>query len=147
MKSLFDWILSRNSIHASTPMASFGLLILRVGIGLMMAFSHGWGKLGRLGDDPIKFADPFGTGPAVALGLAVLAEFFCALLITVGLATRAAVIPLIITMLTAALIIHGDDPFGKKELALMYLTPLLTLLFTGPGRYSVDAFLVRKPGA
>jgi len=147
MKNLFDWALSRNVIGKSTPTTSFGLLILRVGIGLTMAFSHGWGKLGRLGDDPIKFADPFGTGPAVALGLAVFAEFFCALAVVLGVATRAAVIPLIITMLTAALIIHGDDPFGKKELALMYVTPLLTLLFTGPGRYSVDAFLARKPGA
>jgi putative oxidoreductase len=75
------------------------------------------------------------------LGLTVFAEFFCALALALGLLTRAAVIPLIVTMLTAAFVILGDDPFGKKELALLYLVPFVTILIVGPGRFSLDRLL------
>jgi putative oxidoreductase len=47
-------------------------------------------------------------------------------------------IPLAITMIVAAFIVHADDPFGKKELALLYLSGCLTLIFTGAGKFSVD---------
>jgi putative oxidoreductase len=56
-----------------------------------------------------------------------------------GYKTRYALIPLIITMLVAGLITHLDDPWGKKELAVLYFTVFLTLFLTGPGKYSVDA--------
>jgi putative oxidoreductase len=41
-------------------------------------------------------------------------------------------------MCVAAFVIHGSDPFSGKELALMYLVPFLTLVFTGAGRFSLD---------
>lgn len=56
-----------------------------------------------------------------------------------GLFTRWTVIPLIITMLTAYFFVHFDDPFGKQEKALLFLFCYLTLFFTGPGKYSLDA--------
>ncbi len=121
-----------------------GLLILRLGVGLTMLLSHGWGKLLRLGDSPIQFADPFGVGPTVTLILAVFAEVFCSIAISLGLMTRAAAIPLAITMLTAIFIIHADDPWQKQEFALMYLIPYLMLLFTGAGRFSIDNSLRKK---
>ncbi len=42
------------------------------------------------------------------------------------------------------LIIHGDDPFKKKEFALLYLMPYLLFLLSGAGRYSVDAMIGKK---
>jgi putative oxidoreductase len=146
MKSLMNWMISRPRIHKSDTAEATGLLVLRLGIGLMMAFGHGWGKLTSFGELSTKFPDPLGVGSAMSLGLTVFSEFFCALAITFGLFTRGTVIPLIVTMLVAAFVIHGDDPWGKKELALMYLVPLLALLFTGPGKYSLDRFLGRQSG-
>ena len=49
-----------------------------------------------------------------------------------------------VTMLVAALIIHGDDPWAKKELALLYFFPFAALFLTGAGRYSLDAFFRRE---
>ncbi len=144
MNRLFDWILSRNTAGRTGAAVSVARLIMRVGVGFMMAFGHGFGKLGRLGADPIKFADPYGFGQVPSLVLAVFAEFFCSLALALGLFTRAAVIPLLITMLTAALIVHGGDPFGRKELALLYIVPLIAILVAGPGRYSLDALFGRK---
>lgn len=120
---------------------SFGLLILRVFAGATMAIAHGWGKLAGFSEKSGGFPDPIGVGSPTALGLAVFAEFFCSLAIILGLFTRAAAIPLLITMLVAAFMIHGDDPFQKKELALFYGAVFLTLIFTGAGKFSVDTKL------
>lgn len=122
-------------------LANWGLFFLRVGVGANMIISHGWGKLMRLGNSPVQFADPFGLGPAVTLYFAVLAEVFCSLALIFGIFTRLATIPLIITMATAMLIIHADDPWQRQEFAMMFLIPFITLLLAGPGRFSLDAIL------
>ena len=94
--------------------------------------------------DPIKFADPIGIGMGSSLALTVFAEVLCAFLIMIGLGTRLATIPLIITMLVAVFVIHWADPFGDKEMALLYLIPYLAILFLGPGKISLDSIIKSK---
>lgn len=120
-----------------------GLLILRVFVGVTMLASHGWGKMMKLITGDTGFADVFGIGETASLILAVFAEVLCSLFIALGLFTRATLIPLIITMLVAVFVIHGDDPFGKKEFGLLYLIPYITLLLTGPGKYSIDKLILK----
>ena len=120
-----------------------GLLVLRLAVGGMM-LTHGWPKLLRLLKTPDKFADPIGLGPELSLVLTVFSELFCAVLIVVGAATRLASAPLLFTMVVAAFVVHGDDPFSKKELALFYGAGTLTLMLTGAGAYSVDGWLARR---
>lgn len=133
------------SFEKNSNLTDVGLLLLRVFVGFTMLFSHGWGKMLKLfGDEPIQFADTFGIGPAATLFLVVFAEVVCSFLIAVGLLTRAAAIPLIITMLVAVFIIHWGDPFGKKEFGLLYLLPYILLLLSGAGRYSLDAIFGKK---
>lgn len=122
-------------------MNDIGLLILRLGSGLFMLFAHGWGKLVNFSSIAPKFPDPIGLGSSVSLGLAVFSEFFCALFLAMGLFTRFVSVPLLITMLVAAFIIHGGDPWKKQEFALLYAIPYLTLIFTGGGKFSVDQFI------
>lgn len=120
------------------------LFVIRLGAGGMM-LTHGIPKIGRLlGEGPIKFADPFGLGPEISIGLAIFAEVICTVLIMVGFKTRLATIPIIITMLTAAFYAHWNDPFGKKELPLLFVCVFLGILTFGAGKYAVDAFLKRK---
>lgn len=121
-----------------------GLLILRVGVGSFMLFAHGWGKLASFAEKADTWADPIGIGPTVSLSLVIFAEFFCSLAIILGIGTRAAAIPLLITMLVAAGIVHADDPWGKKEFALLYGWTFAALIFAGAGRYSIDAVISRK---
>jgi len=117
----------------------WALLILRLTAGGLMAINHGWGKLLKLfGDDPIKFADVFGMGAAASLTLAVLAEFLASIFIIFGLLTRLSTIPAMFTMAVAAFMIHGADPFAKKELALIYLLMYLVIFLMGPGKISLD---------
>ncbi|MDF9797949.1 putative oxidoreductase [Catalinimonas alkaloidigena] len=123
----------------------YGLLILRLAFGFSMIYGHGFGKLTRLfGTEEIRFADPFGIGPAASLALAVFAEVLCSLLLMLGLFTRAALIPLIITMATAYFSAHFDDAYGQQEKVILFGFAFIALFFTGPGRFSLDAQLQKN---
>jgi putative oxidoreductase len=121
-----------------------GLLIMRVGAGSLI-LTHGYPKLMRFfGDEPIKFMDFLGLGPVVSLSLAVFAEVFCAILFMIGFKTRLATIPLMITMLTAVFVAHAADPFGRKELPLLFFIMFLSILIFGAGKYSIDGIINRR---
>lgn len=120
------------------------LLLLRIAVGILM-LTHGWGKLETLfGSEPIQFADPIGVGATASLVLAVFAEVLCSVLLILGLATRFAAIPLLITMLVAALIVHINDGFGRQEFALLYAIIYLTIAQVGAGKYSLDYLITKK---
>jgi putative oxidoreductase len=135
-------------------MTSIGLLVIRVGIGGYM-LTHGIGKLGRvqegLSTGEWAFGDPLGLGPALSLILIMFAELVCAFLVLIGLGTRLFAAPLVFGMVVAAFIAHGDDPWtiaaaresgsGSKQLAMMYLTVFLALIFTGAGKFSMDGLI------
>ena len=124
-----------------TGPASLGLLLLRVGVGLTMALGHGWGKLQSFGELATKFPDPLGIGSRLSLMGAIGGELVCPLLVALGLGTRLAAIPAAFTMGVALLVIHAADPFAKQEKALLFLIAFVVLVFTGAGRYSLDARL------
>jgi len=131
------------STELNSNQISWASLLLRiVGGGFML--THGIPKLMKLLAGNFQFGDPIGLGVEASLILTVFAEFLCALCVLIGLGTRMATLPLIITMAVAAFIVHGADPFGKKELALIYLGIYGVLFFLGSGKYSVDALLGRS---
>ncbi len=114
---------------------------LRIGFGVLM-LTHGWPKFETLiSGDPIKFSDPIGIGTTASLILVAFAEFFCASLVVLGLLTRIATIPLIITMIVAVFIVHGNHPIGKQEMGLLYLLAFSLIFAHGSGRFSVDRLL------
>jgi putative oxidoreductase len=121
-----------------------GLLFLRVSIGMFMLFSHGLGKLKSFSENFHDFSNPIGLGDEASYLLTVLAEFFCSFLLVIGLWTRLAAIPLLITMFVAVFVIHIDDPWGRKEFGLLYAISYITILICGPGKYSLDYKLYSK---
>jgi putative oxidoreductase len=118
---------------------SIGLLLLRLGMGALLLIGHGWPKLMHYQQRSGSFADPIGLGPAASFALVVFAEVFCAALVMLGLLTRLAAVPIVIFLGVAFFIHHAHDPWAQRELALLYLLPFLTLVFTGAGRFSLDA--------
>lgn len=122
---------------------ALGLLILRVGMASSMAFGHGLSKLLNFSNSMGSFPDPIGFGSTVSFSLAVFAEFLCAILVIFGIFTRFAVIPLVVCMAVAFFIVHGSDPFAKKEMALLYLVGFSAILAAGPGKFSADGLFRR----
>ncbi len=80
------------------------------------------------------------SGQALYMGLAIFAEVVCSTLLIAGLFTRLAALILAITMATAFFFVHKSALVGPQsgELAMVYLVAYVTLLFTGPGKFSVD---------
>ena len=123
---------------------NFVLFLIRITIALFM-LTHGLKKIDLLlSDEPLQFADPFGIGATASLMLTVFAEVVCSALLIIGLATRLAVLPLIITMVVAVFMIHGSDGFERQELGSIYLMVYVLLLITGSGKYSLDHLICRK---
>jgi putative oxidoreductase len=114
-----------------------GLAFFRIAVSAMMLF-HGLPKFQKLIAGNFEFGNPLGIGAAPSLFLAVIGEFVCPILIIIGFKTRWAAIPAAITMLVAAVIVHGEDPFGTKEKALFYLVAFVTIALLGPGKFSID---------
>ncbi len=144
MSSILNWFLSKSRIPRTDATVSFAMLLLRVWVGGMMAFSHGWGKFMNYAERSATFSDPLGVGSAASLALAIFAELFCSIALMLRLFTRAVIIPIMFTMVVVITVIHIDDPWAKKELPLMFLAPLITIMMIGPGRYSVDALFSRS---
>ncbi|MFS4469059.1 DoxX family protein [Maribacter sp. 2210JD10-5] len=115
----------------------FGLAFFRIAFSAMM-LTHGLPKFQQLLSGNFEFGNPIGIGQAPSLFLTVIGEFLCPILIIIGLKTRLAAIPTAITMLVAAFIVHGPDPFGKKEMALLYLVAFIAIALMGPGKFSID---------
>ena len=114
-----------------------GLFLLRFTFSAMMLF-HGIPKLLNLIQGTLMKSDPIGIGVLATTVLVVIAEAICPMLIIIGYKTRLASIPVIITMGVAAFIVHGADPIGVKEKALLFLFAFVAIALLGAGKHSVD---------
>ena len=121
---------------------SLSMLILRVSFALLM-IPHGYEKLRSFMSGNHDFPDPLHVSPIVSQGLTVFAEFFCSILLILGLFTRPALIILIGCMAVIAFILQWNDPLGDKEHAILYLIGYITIFLTGAGKYSLDAKFFR----
>jgi putative oxidoreductase len=123
---------------------AFADLFLRVFFGLALAFAHGFAKV----PPSAQFIEGVtGMGfplPDFFAWAASLAEFAGGLLLAAGFVTRGAAVFIAINMIVAVFLVHGADPFQKKELALMYLFIALYYKTVGAGRFSLDAVLFKQ---
>ena len=137
----------------SFPIAlDIGLLVMRVGLGLLMAIAHGWGKLTggpevwtRLGGAMESFGVPetlylpFGF-------MAMVAEFFGGILLALGLTSRVCAFLLLNTMIVATVMkaTSGADFQMETSRPLELAVLFLGLLIAGPGRLSIDYLIFGK---
>ncbi|MEZ0492313.1 DoxX family protein [Kineococcus sp. TBRC 1896] len=135
-------------VHAPTPLASAGLLALRLVAGALLLV-HGLPKL----QDPATatgYAASLGVPAPTSLGwLVILGELGLGTLLVLGLATRVAGTLLLVQMTAVWVLAHAPRGFlvdgqVNGENALLYAVLGLTVALTGPGRFSADGLLVRR---
>ncbi len=126
-----------------------GLLILRVGIGIMF-MCHGFPKLTA---GPVAWTELGGALSAMGVNfapslmgfIAAMSEFGGGLLLMLGLLTRPACFFLFSTMVVATVMhVRSGDPFVKYSHALEAAILFFSLLFIGPGKMSLDEKLSKK---
>jgi putative oxidoreductase len=127
-----------------------GILLLRLTIGLTLA-AHGTQKLfGWFGGPGLERTaqafDAIGFQPGRRHALvAGLVEVASGVLLALGFATPLAVALGVSVMMVAAVSVHWRNGFfiteGGYEFNVVFGAATLTIAFTGPGRYSLDAVL------
>ena len=132
MRKLFSTRYSDTGISVS-------LFFLRIAFGFLLFFNHGLPKLMKFETMKDSFPDPLHVGnTTTSLLLVIFAEVFCALLLVMGLLSRASAFVLVILFGVAIFIIHKNDPISQKESDYLYLTVSTALLLCGPGKWSID---------
>ena len=137
MKKLLNLIFPTNNESCAT---SFVLLAARVIFALLLAH-HGLQKYMAFDEMSSAFPDLLGLGSQTSLTLAIFAELVCSVALILGILSRLVLIPIIFTMAIAFFIAHGGS-IEQGELAFAYLIVFTLLLIAGPGKFSVDGYLV-----
>lgn len=119
-------------------------LVLRLGFGGLLALTHGHDKFHEIINGATDFPDLLHIGSYPTFIGAVATEFFCSILLVLGLFTRPAALALIFSMTVIAFIAHAADPLADKEHALLYWFCYVGIFLLGAGRYSVDFYLKRN---
>ena len=108
----------------------------------------GWGKLHNL-PKVIGFFTELGIpAPQFQAPLVAATEFVCGLLLLLGLFTRVAGLPLIVSMTVAILTARKSDVHSYSDLfgtiEYLYIVILLWLAAYGAGPISLDALIARR---
>ena len=131
------------------------LLVLRVGTGINIFVKHGWEKIIYYHFFGSVFMDPLGIGHFTTFNLAFLSDAVFSLLIAIGLGTRWCCAYCFFLIFGAWDLRHhflyfnpppgaADHLAGSHgELIVMLLIVLVATFISGPGKYSVDGWLMR----
>lgn len=144
-----------DSLVTTRPVSTdWGLLVLRIGVGLSTFLFHGWGKITggperweRIGGAMSNFG--IGFAPTFWGFLAAAAESACAALLVLGLLTRPASLLLAFTMLVAAASHLAREPgtdgagWSGASHALEIFAAALCLFLAGPGRITLARLFQR----
>jgi|SRR5580692_4958491 putative oxidoreductase len=126
------------STQCSDGAFNLGALVLRVAFGLLLLIDHGLGKITHFSDYEYTFYNFLNIGHRWSLVLCIFAEVVCAGLLALGLFTRLAALVLVVNFSVASFMALKGQTLEHREVALVFLAAFLTLLLTGPGKYSVD---------
>jgi len=121
-------------------------LILRLVVGFAFFAQHGLHKL-RPGDWDFgaSFVEKMsGSAPAPLLYAAAWVEFLAGFALILGFVTRWAALGLLGVMLYAVVKVHGGGPFADMELGIAYAGACLSIMFLGPGSFSLDRLFFGK---
>ncbi len=148
MQTIVDAMLAlrRLILAIADPLAWAGPTLARWTVGWIFVVS-GWGKLHNL-DQVIGYFRELGLAhPELQAPFVAGTELVCGTLVLIGLCTRVAGVPLIITMIVAILTAKKDDVSSLGDLFGLiewcYIALLVWLGVAGPGPLSLDALLVR----
>jgi len=138
------------ALRTTEKLGFVGPLLARVTVGVLF-MSTGWGKAHSLDKVAAFFSELHIPAPVFHATLVSYVELVGGALLLLGLATRFAAIPLIVSMAVAIITAKADEVHGLADLFGLvewtYLALLAWIAIWGPGVISLDHWLfnARKP--
>jgi putative oxidoreductase len=127
----------------------FALLLGRLAVGLVF-LSTGWGKVHNVEKVTEFFTSLHIPAPGLNAVVVGWSELLCGAALVIGLFTRLATIPLMVSMVVAILTAKRGDIHGFFDLIAFeettYVLVLVMIAILGPGSISVDHLLAKKYG-
>jgi putative oxidoreductase len=124
-------------------------LLGRLAVGLVFV-STGWGKVHNLAKVTNFFQELGIPAPGFNAVLVGYSELICGTLLVLGLLTRLATIPLVVSMVIAILTAKRADIHSLFDLVgfdeFTYLCVLVMIAVLGPGGASLDRLIARRLG-
>ena len=132
-----------------------GEFLPQLGLRLLLAYEfwesgvEKYNGANWFGDIVTQFPFPFNLVPVeISWFLATWSELIGAIALIIGLGTRFFSFSLIILTIVAWVSVHGDNGYNVCDngfkLPLIYLALFLPLLFSGPGKLSLDHFVMNR---
>jgi putative oxidoreductase len=139
--------LRAHALRALSKLDSVALLLGRLAVGLLFV-STGWGKVHDI-PKVVKFFESLAIpAPGFQAVLVSWSELLCGSAIVIGLLTRFATVPLIVSMTVALLTAKSGDIHGILDLVgqdeFTYLVLLVMIAILGPGKYAIDHLLAKR---
>jgi putative oxidoreductase len=148
-------IVERALVVRDKAVASLGrlkglaLLLGRLAVGLVF-LSTGWGKVHNVAKVTEFFTSLHIPAPGLNAVVVGWSELLCGAALVIGLFTRLATIPLIVSMIVAIITAKRGDIHGFFDLIAFeettYLLVLVMIAILGPGSISIDHLLAKKYG-
>lgn len=135
---------------SNSKLRDFGILFLRIGVGLIFIFVHGLGKITRGPELWVKLGGAmsnFGINflPGFWGFMSAFTEFFVPMFIIIGFLYRPATLLLAFNMIVAVTSHFIKlDPWSRIAYPLMLTALFISMFFIGPGRYSLDEYFKRR---
>jgi putative oxidoreductase len=121
-------------------------------VGTTLCLKHGWEKAfdfhTMATNTTLPFPNLFHLGTVPTLVIALISDFVCSILIVLGLGTRFAAVIAFANIGVAWAMVHHFSFFGPRadhgEIIVLFLGAMISILLTGPGRYSLDYLLADR---
>jgi len=153
------------AVNRCWTLSDVGLLIFRVMLSASLFAHHGWEKVSGFSQMSQHFMDPLHIGAMPSLAYAAFADGICAVLVILGLATRAASFFILFNLAVVFFVVHNALGLGflasapmpampgmqgppampggggdHVELVFCYLAGYLLLTLVGGGSLGLDRF-------
>jgi putative oxidoreductase len=142
--------LGERAVALAKKLDGVALLVARLTVGVLFV-STGWGKVHDLAKVTSFFTELGIPMPGLNATVASYTELVCGSLLVVGLASRLASLPLVVTMIVAILTAKRAEVSGLADLFGLvewtYIALLLVIAAVGPGPVSLDTAIARRARA
>lgn len=120
------------------------LLVFRLLAAIAILKAHGLPKLLNFQDTLLHIPEPIGLGTTFSAYFAIFTNVLCAIMVALGLFTRAAAFFIFTLTLSGLLLIHLNGSSKIQDVPFIYSILFGFIAYIGAGKFSLDYIIKRR---